>query len=169
MHNGEKQRELLKETRSAKKALAVAINIEMDIQNHLKLSRTAAHSISNQAANVSVNSVQNSGNRPRLSSNTFVKPSICPNCGYEWSALELQNCKNCGIANDFAKVCRETKVQLKPKPRFNNVDDTISEAATIGTSATAEKQVNQIETTFQRHSFYDAIYDSDYDEFDAIV
>ena len=55
---------------------------------------------------------------------------------------------------------------MKPKPRVNNVDDTISEAATIGISATAGEQVNQVETMFNRHSIYDANYDSDYDEFD---
>ena len=31
---------------------------------------------------------------------------------------------------------------------------------------TAGEQVNQTETTFQRHSIYDAIYDFYYDEFD---
>ena len=48
--------------------------------------------------------------------------------------------QNCGIANPFAKVCRKTKVQMKPKPRVNNVDDTISEAATIGISAKQENK-----------------------------
>ena len=38
---------------------------------------------------------------------------------------------------------------MKTKPRVNIVDDTISEAATIGTSALTEEQVNQIETMFQ--------------------
>ena len=84
MQNGEIQRELLKETRSAKQALEVAINIDMDIQNQLKISGTAAHSTSNQAANMSVNSIHNSCNRPRPSSNTFVKPTICLNCVYGW-------------------------------------------------------------------------------------
>ena len=55
---------------------------------------------------------------------------------------------------------------MNAKPRVNNVEDTISEAATIGTSATAGEQVNQIETTFQRHHIYDANYNSDYDEVD---
>ena len=55
---------------------------------------------------------------------------------------------------------------MKPKSRVNNVDDTSSEAAIIGTSATAGEQVNQIETMLQRHSIYDVNYDSDYDEFD---
>ena len=38
--------------------------------------------------------------------------------------------------------------------------DSTSEAATIGTSATAGEQVKQIETMFQKHSIYDANYDS---------
>ena len=40
MQDGEIQRELLKETREAKKALEVAINIEMGIQTQLKISGT---------------------------------------------------------------------------------------------------------------------------------
>ena len=55
---------------------------------------------------------------------------------------------------------------MKPKSRINNVDDTSSEATTISTSVTAGKHVNQIERMLQRHSIYDANYDSDYDEFD---
>ena len=168
-----KYRELLKETRSAKKALEVAINFEMGIQNRLKISGKSTHATLNQAPNISVNSNQNSLNRPRPSSNTSAKPTICPNCGYGLSVSHRQNCfghgKNCkngGIANHFAKVCRKTKVQMKPKPRVNNVDDTTSEATTIVTSATAGEQLNQIETMFQRHSVYDANSDSYYDEFD---
>ena len=54
---------------------------------------------------------------------------------------------------------------MKPKTRVNIVDNTTSEAATICNSAIAGEQVNQIEMMFQRHSIYDANYDSDYGEF----
>ena len=50
--------------------------------------------------------------------------------------LAKKTAKNCGIANHFAKFCRKTKLQMKPKPKVNNVDDTNSEAAANGTSAT---------------------------------
>ena len=127
----------------------------------------------NQAANMYINSIQNSWNRARPSPNDFVKPTISLNCGYYWSTSYRQNCpahgkncKKCGIANRFAKVCRKTKPQMKPKPRIDNVDDTTSEAATIGTSATVGEQVNQIEKVFQGHILFDANYDSDYDELD---
>ena len=92
MKDGEIQRELMKETRPAKKALEAARKIEMGIQNQLKISGTVAHSTSNQSAHMSVNSVQNSWNRARPSTNTFVKPTICPNCGYGWLASHRQNC-----------------------------------------------------------------------------
>ena len=72
--------------------------------------------------------------------------------GYGWSALHRQNCpargkncKNCGIDNHFAKVCRKPEQPYKPKPRVNNVDDSVSEAATVGTSATAAEQFNNID------------------------
>ena len=101
-----------------------------------------------------------------------MKPTICPNCGYGWSAAHRQNCpargkncKNCGIANHFAKVCKKPK-QFKPKPRVNNVDDSISKTATVGTSATVRGQVNYIDRLLQKHSIYDANYDSDYDDCD---
>ena len=45
---------------------------------------------------------------------------------------------------------------MKPKPRVNNVDDTTSETATIGTSPTVGEQVDQTETIFRRHSICDA-------------
>ena len=107
------------------------------------------------------------------SNEQFVKPAFCPNCGYGWSAAHRQkcpargkNCKNCGIANHFAKVCRKPKHPFKPKPRVNNVDDFISETATVGTSATVGEQVNHIDRLLQKHSIYDANYDSDYDDYD---
>ena len=72
----------------------------------------------------------------------------------------LWNCES------YPKDCRNLKAQMQTKPGVKIVDDTISEAATIGTSDLTEEQVNQIETMFQTHSFYDANYNSDYDEFD---
>ena len=135
MQDGEIQRELLKETRTAKKALEVAVNIEMGIQNQLKISGTTVHSTTNEITTTSVNNIQGSWNRSRPPTNQFVKPTICPNCGYGWSAAHRQNCpdrgnncKNCVIANHFAKVCRKPKHSYKPKPRVNNLDDSISEA-----------------------------------------
>ena len=108
MQDGEIQRELLKETREAKKALEVAINIEMGIQTQLKISGTPTTNSTNEVH--SINSVQGSWNRNRPSTNQFVKPTICPNCGYGWNPSHRQNCpargkicKNCGISNHFAK------------------------------------------------------------------
>ena len=172
MQDGEIQRELLKETRTTKKTLEVAMNIEMGIQNQLKISGTAAQTTTNEITSTTVNNVQESWNRSRPSTNQFVKPSICPNCGYGWSASHRQNCpargrncKNCGIVNHFAKVCRKPKIPYKPKPRVNNVDDSVSEAATVGTSTTAAEQVNNIDRLLKQQSIYDANYDSDYDDY----
>ena len=95
MQDGEKQKEILKETRSAK-ALEVAINFDMGVQNQLKISGIVAHSNSNQAANMSINSFQNSWNRARPLTNNFVKPTICLNSGYGWSTSHCQNSPACG-------------------------------------------------------------------------
>ena len=66
----------------------------------------------------------------------------------------------------FAKVCRKPEHPYKPKPRVNNVDDSVSEAATVGTSATAAEQFNNIDRLLQRQGISDAQYDSDYDDYD---
>ena len=173
MQDGEIQRELLKETRTAKKALEIAMNIEMGIQNQLKISGSPASTTTNEITSRTINNVQGSWNRSRASTNQFIKPTICPNCGYGWSPSHRQkcpargkNCKNCGIANHFAKVCRKSKEPIKPKPRVNYVDDSVSEAATLGTSATAADQVNNINRLLQQQTIYDTNYDSDYDDYE---
>ena len=172
MQDGEIQKELLKETRTAKKTLEVAMNIEMGIQTQLKISGTPTSSATNEISGQSINNVQGSWNRTRAPTNQFVKPTICPNCGYGWNPSHRQNgpargkvCKNCGIANHFAKVCRKSKQPSKPKPRVNYVDDSISKAATVGTSATAAEQLNNISKLLQQKSIYDVNYDSEYDDY----
>ena len=172
LQDGEIQRELLKETPTNKKALEVAMDIEMGIPNQLKISGTSTPNTTNEISSQSINSVQGSWNRTRAPTNQFVKPMICPNCGYGWTPSHRQNCpargkscKNCGIANHFAKVCRKPKQPSKPKPRVNYVDDSVSEAATVGTSTTAAEQVNNISKLLQQKSIYDANYDSDYDDY----
>ena len=116
MQDREIQRELLKETKTAKKALEVAMNIEMGIQNQLKISGTTVHSTTNEITTKSVNNIEGSWNRSRSPTNQFAKPTICPNCDHGWSAAHQQNCparwkncKNCGIAKHFAKICRKPK------------------------------------------------------------
>ena len=134
MQDSEIQRELLKETISAKKDLEVAMSIEMGIPNQLKVSGTAIHQTTNEVTTTIINNIQSSWNRSQPSTSNFVKPTICPSCGYGWSATHPQNCpasgknfKNCGIANHFAKICRKPKQPFKPKPRVNNVNDSIFE------------------------------------------
>ena len=156
----------------AKKISEVAMNIEMVIQNQLKISGTTVHSTTNEITTTSVNNIHEFWNRSRPPMNQIVKPTICPNCGYGWSTAHRQNCpglwrncKNCAIANHFAKVCRKPKNSYKPKPRLNNMDDSISEAATVDTSATVGEQVNHIDRLFQKQSISDANYDLDYDDY----
>ena len=146
------------------------MNIEMGIQNQLKISGPPASTTTNEIKSQTINIVQGSWNRSRASTNHFVKPTICPNCGFGWSSSHRQicrargkNCKNCGIANHFAKVCRISKQPNKPKPRVNYVDDSVS----VGTSATAAERVNNINRLLQQQSIYDANYDSDYDDYDG--
>ena len=98
MQDREKQRELLKETRTAERVLELAINTEMGIQNQSKISGTAAYSVSNQVAYTSIYSFKAPGidlNQQRL-----ISPNLqFANCGYAWSASHRQNCpkpgKNC--------------------------------------------------------------------------
>ena len=92
-----------------KKALELAINIEIGIQNQLRISGTTAYTVQKQMANTSICSMQNSWKRPKSSTTNFNKPTTCPNCGYTWSATHRQkcpacrkNCKDCRITNHFA-------------------------------------------------------------------
>ena len=56
------------------------------------------------------------------------------------------------------KILRKSakKNPLKPKPRVNNVEDVSSEAARVGTSATAEEQVKEIDYMLKKHNIFDA-------------
>ena len=65
MQYGEIQAELQKEARTAKKALEVAMNVEMGIQNQLKTSGTAIHQATNEITTTSINYIQGSWNRSR--------------------------------------------------------------------------------------------------------
>ena len=86
MQDDEIQKELLKETRTAKKALENAMNIEMGIQNQLKLSGTSAQTTTNEITSTTMIIVQGSRNRSRQSTDQFARPTVCPNCGNGWSA-----------------------------------------------------------------------------------
>ena len=105
MQDGEIQRELLKETRTAKKALEIAMNIEMGIQNQLKISGISAQSTTSEITSATVNNVQGSWNRARSSTNHFVKPTICPNCGYGWSQSHRRNCPAPGKEVQKLRYC----------------------------------------------------------------
>ena len=117
------QRELLKETRTAKKVLEVAMNIEMGIQNQMKISGNATHQTKNATTTTSINNLQGFWNRSRPSTSSLVIPTICSNCGYGWSTAHRQscpargkNCKNCGIANHFAKCVENLNNHLSRNP-----------------------------------------------------
>ena len=136
------------------------IKIELHLSHFCK---RAIHQNTNEVTTTSINNIQSSWKRSRPARSNFTKPKICPNFGYGWSAAKRQNfpargknCKNCGIANHSAKVCRKPKQQLKPKPRVNNVDDTISEAAKVGTSASLVEQFNHIDRLLQKHSIFNS-------------
>ena len=144
----------------------------MGSHNQLKISGNTAYTLSNQLAIPSINNIQNSWNIPTTTTIIF-KPSICRNCDHTWSPSHHQNCpargkvcKNRGINNLFTKVCRKPKNLIKSKPRVNIVDDVLSEVATVGTSATVEDQVNQIDSMLQKHNIYDANCGSIYDNLD---
>ena len=115
IQDGEIQRDLMKESRTAKKALEVATNIEMGIQNQLKISGTAIYTVSNQIANTSIHSIQKSWNRPKSTTNNFKKPTICPNCRYAWSLSHRrpQNLLNWFVSRLLTKLIRRWNATIK--------------------------------------------------------
>ena len=119
MQDGEIQRELLKQTRTAKKSLEIAMNIERVIQNQLKISGISSQLTTNEITSATVNNVQGWWNRTRSSNNHSVKAKISLNCGCGWSQSHRQNCpargkncKNCGIANHFARSVENQKLNI---------------------------------------------------------
>ncbi|XP_075243721.1 beta-1,3-galactosyl-O-glycosyl-glycoprotein beta-1,6-N-acetylglucosaminyltransferase 4-like [Convolutriloba macropyga] len=60
------------------------------------------------------------------------------------------------------------KIWSYKKKRKICLNDSGSEAGTVGTSATAAEQVNNISRLLQQKSIYDANYDSDYDDYNDI-
>ena len=73
MQDGEIQRKLLKETRTAKKALEIAMNVEMGIQSQIKIFGSPASTTTNEITSQTINNVQGSWNRSRASTNQFVQ------------------------------------------------------------------------------------------------
>ena len=108
---------ITKKIRSAEKALEVAINIEIGIQNQLKMSGRAAHQTTNEVTNMSINNIQSSGNRSRPSTSNFFKTTMCSNCGYGWSAT---NHKITLLAEKTAKTVELQIVLQKYLERLNN-------------------------------------------------
>ena len=75
--------------------------------------------LQNEVTTTSITNIQSSWNRSRALTSNFTNSTICPNCGYGWSATHRQNCpargkscKKCGFANHFKKVCRKPKEQI---------------------------------------------------------
>ena len=123
MQDGEIQRELLKETRTAKKALEIAMNIEMGIKNQLKIFGSPASTTTKEITSQMINNVQGSWNRSRASTNQFVKPTICPNSGYGWSPFHRQKCpavartvKTAESLTTLQKLFENPKNLLNPNP-----------------------------------------------------
>ena len=93
-----------------------------------------ADSVLNQAANMSVKSIQRFWNIPRQSSNTSsLQFALIVVTGGQLVVvrtvlLEKKKLHHLWNCESYAKDCRKTNVQLKTKPRVNIVDDTIYEA-----------------------------------------
>ena len=130
MQNEDIQKELFKETVETEKALTIAIDIEMGTLNQLKMNASKSE------LNSPVNQVQrmriaNATPHSNMNSTARKKPITCHFFGLSWTSehrskcpARAKKCNNCGIENQFAKVCRKPKDPSsypKPKPRINNV------------------------------------------------
>ena len=131
MQNKDIQKELLKETGEPDKALAIAINFEMCTPNKLKMN-ASKHKLNSTVNKVQRLRIANATPYSNMNSTSRKRPTTCHFCGLSWTSEHRNNCpapekicKNCGIENQFAKVCRKPKdpnSYLKPKPRVNNVE-----------------------------------------------
>ena len=99
------------------------MNIEMGIQNQLKKYGSPALTTTSEITSQTINNVQGSWNRSRAPTNQFVKPTICPNCGYGWSHFIDKNVlpvartvKIAELPTTLQKFVEKTKNLLNPNP-----------------------------------------------------
>ena len=146
----------------------------MVIQRQLKISGAAAYTISNQLANASVNSIQNSWKRPRPTTTNNFKLRICTDCGYASSASLRQNCpareelQNLWSHKSFCKSLSQEKKTTKTQANSQQCRRSIVRCCNNRHICNCEEQVNKNEAIIRQHSIYDVNYDSEYDDFDDI-
>ena len=119
MQNEDIQKELLKERVDPDKTLAIAINIEMGTLNQLKMNanKTELRSTVNQVQRMRI---ANATPFSTMSTTARKKPTTCHFCGSSWTSEHRnkcpargKRCKNCGIENHFANVCRKPKDPIR--------------------------------------------------------
>ena len=127
------QRELLRDTVDAERALSIAVNIEMGHQNQQRISSN--NNNNNSATGSAINAIQ--------SFNRFRGANACGNqsgrvavnraaigqrrgCGQVWTTTQRRvcpalgkKCNHCGLLNHFTKVCRK-KINNTRKSRQDN-------------------------------------------------
>ena len=120
------QRELLRETLGPAQALRLAINMELGQRNQLQI--TNSQSAPQVNAVIPQRSFRPPSQRPTASSFTRPPNQICRNCGLTWSANHKvkciargKTCNNCGLQNQFSRVCRKPKSSSN-KPIRSNVN-----------------------------------------------
>ena len=117
--DSEIQKELLKQTVEPRQELELAINMELGMRNQHQIQQ---HNKIVVAANVNAVHFNNNSRKPYWQNTNNVPKQNnrstlnCSNCGGTWlpnhrekCIAKGKTCNNCGLLNNFAKVCRKQK------------------------------------------------------------
>ena len=147
------QRELLRHTVDPKRALRIAVNMEMGHQNQQRISSNNGATGSTVNAIQSFNRFRGASARGNQSGRVAVnRASVgqCRGCGQIWTTTHRQvcpamdkKCNHCGLLNHFAKVCRK-KLNNARNSRQNNRINNLETAETTDQNASQEKQKRQL-------------------------
>ena len=164
------QRELLRDTVEPERALSIAVNMEMGIQNQQRISSNNGATGSTVNAIQQFNRFRGAGVRGNQSSRAVVnRASVgqCRGCCQVWTTTHRQvcsamgkKCNHCGLQNHFAKVCRRRLNNTRNTQQTNRIN-TVETAETSNQNSSQENQnVNYINYNEQINSDYDSSDDN---------
>ena len=147
------RRKLLRDTVDPKRALSIAVNMEMGHQNQRRISSTNGATGSTVNAVQSFNRFRGAGARGNQSGRVAVnRASVgqCRGCGQAWITTHRQvcpamgkKCNHCALLNHFAKVCRK-RLNNARYSRQNDRINKVETAETTDQKTSQEKSKRQL-------------------------
>ena len=150
------QRELLRDTVDAERALSIAVNTEMGHQNQQRISSNNNNSATGSTINAiqSFNRFRGANARRNQSGRVTVNRAAIGQCrglGQVWTPTLRQvcaalgkKCNHCGLLNHFAKVCRKKYNNTRNSRQDNRINNVETAASTEQNTHSENQIVNYI-------------------------